>query len=69
MLLPALVRSTLTWDTRGPGDLRRDEEAVLLDVERDGDACVLSLFVVGDRPRPVALRTTWRSLGKRLPPI
>jgi len=30
MDLPAIVRSAHTWDTSGPGDLRQDEEAIVV---------------------------------------
>lgn len=64
MDLPAVVRSSHTWDTSGPGDLRQGEEAVVVSateewVEHDQGATVFTnwLLIPLDRPRLIRLHT------------
>jgi hypothetical protein len=60
MDLPAVVRSTHTWDTRPGRDLREGEEAIVVSaVDLDGDLLNWSDWVLIplDKPRLITLRS------------
>jgi hypothetical protein len=60
--LPAIVRSSHTWDTSGPGDLRQGEEAIVvsateewLDNDQGGTVYTEWMLIPLGKPRLVRL--------------
>lgn len=78
MDLPAVVRSTHTWDTEPGRDLRKGEEAIVVDAREgyeehgQGNLVFSTIRLIPiDRPRLIVLRSqsSLRSVFKRwLPP-
>lgn len=56
MDVPAIVRSTHTWDTTPGRDLRQGEEAIVIEA-RDEDGWSLWTLITIDHPRLIRLHT------------